>query len=96
MFFPDHNNLFIFGFFGRDNVGMELAKSQLVEELTLLRNKMEVLENDYEKQTIALEEERKKMSHLLVNNKFTSIEVSSYKYTSLNLHTLASTDSIPG
>lgn len=55
---------------------MELVKSQLVEELTLLRNKMEVLENDYEKQTVVLEEERKKTSHLLVNNKLTSIEVS--------------------
>lgn len=49
---------------------MELMKSQLVEELTLLRNKMAVLENDYEKQTIALEEERKKTSHLLVNSEF--------------------------
>lgn len=50
----------------KDNVSMELMKSQLVEELTLLRNKMAVLENDYEKQTIALEEERKKTSHLLI------------------------------
>ncbi|XP_046643874.1 TATA element modulatory factor-like isoform X2 [Daphnia pulicaria] len=47
----------------KDNFSLELVKSQLIEEVTSLRSKIEILESNYEKQCIALEEERKKTSN---------------------------------
>ena len=61
--------LYFSGGFWRDNFSLELVKNQHIEEVNLLHKKIEILENNYEKQSIALEEEKKKTTNFMVNMK---------------------------